>query len=354
MGANGGMFESSRLIHGDALSVLSSWPDECIDCCVTSPPYWGLRDYGVDGQLGLERTPEEYVGRLVEVFRELRRVLKPGGTLWLNLGDSYTSGGRKTRCPGKSKLHPAFEGDAYRDGLRPDTPPGLKPKDLVGIPWRVAFALQSDGWYLRSDIVVSKRNAMPESVRDRPTRAHEYVFLFSREPRYYYDSASVAEPVAPDTVDRYKRGRSENHKWADGGPGKQTIARTFDHMKQDGHGRRYAGFNEREFSRHPRTVRNLRSVWTVSTQPNPEAHFAVMPMVIAERCILAGCPSAGVVLDPFAGIGTTVMAAIKHGRIGVGVELNRAYVDEAQQRIARRYSLFAPETESARYVEATP
>src|SRR3990167_4591597 len=175
----------NTIIVGDCLEIMRSWPDAFVQTVVTSPPYWGLRDYGMPGQTGLETTPESYVAKMAEVFREVKRVLRDDGTLWLNSGDSYMSGGRKERDPGQSKIHPAYEGEAFADGLRPDTPSGLKPKDLVGIPWRVAFALQADGWYLRSDIIWAKPNPMPESVTDRPTKAHEYLFLLTRSARYW-------------------------------------------------------------------------------------------------------------------------------------------------------------------------
>ncbi len=326
--------EPFRIIEGDALTVLRTLPAESVNCCVTSPPYWGLRDYGTAGQIGLEKMPEEYVARMVEVFREVRRVLRLDGTLWLNLGDSYASGMRSAYDDDRHKYQTARPHDQ-----RPATPANLKPKDLIGIPWRVAFALQADGWWLRSDIVWCKGNGMPESVKDRPTRAHEYIFLLSKSERYYYDAAAVAEPVKADTPARYKRGRSGDHKFADGGPGGQTLARTFDHMKQDGHGGRHAGFNDREFARDPGEVRNLRSWWLVNTLPTPEAHFATMPITLAERCVQAGCPEGGTVLDPFAGAGTTGLACLKHGRNFLGIELNPEYIQISEQRAERHMPL---------------
>ncbi len=225
------------LYQGDSLAVLRSLPREAVQMCVTSPPYWGLRDYGVPGQLGLEAAPEEYVAKLVGIFRELRRVLRDDGTLWLNLGDCYATGGGKAISPGGGA-----QGDRWAGrGMNTKQPkwaaalgpicqpnrmpvPGLKPKDLAGMPWRVAFALQADGWYLRSDIVWHKPNPMPESVTDRPTKAHEYLFLLAKSERYYYDAGAIKEPTKADTAARYARGRSDHHKWADGGPGGQTIA----------------------------------------------------------------------------------------------------------------------------------
>ncbi|MEK9662010.1 MAG: site-specific DNA-methyltransferase, partial [Alphaproteobacteria bacterium] len=183
-----------EIVAGDCTETMGLYlADKSVNCCVTSPPYFGLRDYGHAGQIGLEPTPDEFVAKLVEVFREVRRVLRDDGTLWLNLGDSYASGGRKSRDPGQSKIHPAFKGDAFADGLRPDDPEGIKQKDLLGIPWRVAFALQQDGWYLRQDIIWHKPNPMPESVRDRCTKAHEYIFLLSKSPKYYFDWQAMQE-----------------------------------------------------------------------------------------------------------------------------------------------------------------
>lgn len=387
--------------HGDALAVLRTLPDETVHCCVTSPPYYGLRDYGtarwdgglpdcdhmmlrgsqgstgersdrthtqrvpykdtcgrcgatrVDQQIGLERTPEEFVARLVEVFREVRRVLRADGTCWVNLGDSYATGaGKVGECPGGGEQGERWRGAGPKDqDPRRSAPrgpmtspnrmplPGLKPKDLIGIPWMVAFALRADDWWLRSDVVWAKGNGMPESVKDRPTRAHEYIFLLSKSERYFYDYEAVKEPVAESTPARYNRARSDDHKYANGGPGGQTIARTFGHMKQDGHGRRHAGFNEREFSGDPRETRNLRSWWLFNTEPNPEAHFACMPLRLAERCILAGCPPGGTVLDPFAGAGTTGLACLKHGREFVGIELNAGYIEIAERRARKHYPL---------------
>ena len=364
------------IIPGDCLTILRSMPDESVNCCVTSPPYWGLRDYGHEGQIGLERTPEEYVQRIVEVFREVRRVLKPDGTLWLNLGDSYTSGGRKERDPGQSKIHPAFEGERFADGLRPGTPSGLKPKDLVGIPWRVAFALQSDGWYLRSDIIWHKPNPMPESVTDRPTKAHEYLFLLAKNERYYYDADAIKEPsVTCDPRRPYTSqgawdldGRPEDQKH--GGEPRSWNGSSFTgkrdiHLHPNvGKKPRTAGnkshkyvteYESSETEEHrtkaglmkvadvPWESRNRRSVWTVATQPYSEAHFAVYPPSLIEPCILAGCPEGGTVLDTFAGSGTTGMVALRHGRNFIGAELNPEYVDMARRRIMSDAPLFNEE-----------
>lgn len=309
----------TRILTGDALAVLRTLQSGSVQTCVTSPPYWGLRDYGVKGQLGLEKTPEEYVAKLVDVFREVRRVLKDDGTLWLNLGDSYATGGGKVGDhPGGGAQGAKYRGDHAKDpkarGIGPATQPnrlpipGLKPKDLVGIPWRVAFALQADGWYLRSDIIWSKPNPMPESVRDRPTKAHEYVFLLSKSPRYYYDHEAIKEPG--------KLGRSGNtqHKYVNG----QQLHRT------------KAGFLEMRQTVYPRV--NKRTVWTVTPRPFRGAHFATFPPALIEPCILAGAPAGAVVLDTFSGAGTTALVAEQLGRRAIGIELNPEYVEMSDQR----------------------
>jgi len=302
------------IICGDSLTELRKLPEESVNCCVTSPPYWGLRDYGVPGQLGLERTPEEYVAKMVEVFREVRRVLRTDGTLWLNLGDSYAGGADKTTgradhgtsCPtthlaGNSK-------GAINPGPRTtiQTETGLKPKDLVGIPWRVAFALQADGWYLRSDIIWAKPNPMPESVRDRCTKAHEYIFMLTKSARYWYDAEAVKEVGA------------EKPRKKEGGAGESAVDR-----KSRGH----------DNCMGTDGTRNRRSVWTIATRPYAEAHFATFPPEIPELCIKAGCPKGGKVLDPFFGAGTTGLVAMRLGREFIGIELNQAYCEMAKKRI---------------------
>jgi DNA modification methylase len=305
---------SARLLRGDALAGLAQLPDESVQCVVTSPPYWGLRDYGNDGQLGLEPSPEEYTARLVGVFREVRRVLREDGTLWLNLGDSYTSGGRKERDPGRSKIHPAFEGESFADGLRPDTPVGLKPKDLVGVPWRVAFALQADGWWLRSDIIWAKPNPMPESVTDRPTKAHEYLFLLAKSQRYYFDQDAVREPSEYPDDNRKARQKKDDYN-----------------TQMGNRGRVRSVINPINDKAYPQ--RNVRSVWTVPTQPFPGAHFAVFPPKLIEPCIKAGSSEGDAVLDPFCGSGTTGVVALRLDRRFVGIEINPEYCELAWQRI---------------------
>jgi DNA modification methylase len=292
-----------RIVCGDCLDVLRGMDGESVHCCVTSPPYWGLRDYKTVGQIGLERTPEEYVGRLVEVFREVRRVLRTDGTLWLNLGDSYNS----------RYLAGAFTSQ----GRRNKQIKSLKPKNLVGIPWRVAFALQADGWYLRSDIIWAKPSPMPESVADRPTKAHEYVFLLSRAEKYYYDAEAIMEPaISGDTRKPYAPGQVDgrgNGHDRGGGKIRPSVAR--------------------DAFRSIKDWRNRRSVWTIATKPYPEAHFATFPEALVEPCIKAGCPVGGTVLDPFVGSGTTLLVARRLGCESIGIELNPAYVDLAHARM---------------------
>ena len=308
--------------NGDCLEVLRTLPDESVQCCVTSPPYWGLRDYGHDGQIGLESTPEAYVGRMVEVFREVRRVLREDGTLWLNLGDSYAaSTGVQTFQPQQSRngqqgvvgprdKHPS----ASRANLSSYKDFGsLKPKDLVGIPWRVAFALQADGWYLRQDIIWHKPNPMPESVTDRCTKSHEYVFLMAKSQRYYYDAEAIDEPLS-----------GVPHA-----PGNKAT-------KDGGHLRNDFGTEAVNRLWGESGRRNRRSVWTVCTKPYSGAHFAVMPPDLVKPCILAGCPEGGVVLDPFMGSGTVAAVAQDAGRRAVGIELNPDYCKLIAKRFKQR------------------
>lgn len=262
-----------KLLVGDTRTELRHLPDASFHACVTSPPYWGLRDYGYEGQIGAEPTVDEYIASLVGVFREVRRVLRDDGTLWLNIGDSYTSGNRTWRDP--DKKNPA-RGMNYRA----PTPLGLKPKDLIGIPWRLAFALQADGWFLRSDIVWYKPNCQPESVKDRPTQSHEYVFLLSKSQDYYYDCEAV-----------------------------------------------------RERTKDARSTRNRRSVWEVNTEPYAGAHFAVFPRGLVRPCVLAGSPPDGLVLDPFFGSGTLGIVCVEQGRRCVGIEVKPEYAQLARERL---------------------
>lgn len=302
------------VLIGDCIEQMRTLPDQYVHTCVTSPPYFGLRDYGHEGQIGLEGTPDAFVAKLVDVFREVRRVLRDDGTLWLNLSDSYAgtgkSGGgdqgKRWETAGAAIVGP-------RGGKWRPAPDGLKHKDLIGIPWRVAFALQADGWYLRQDIIWSKPNPMPESVTDRNTKSHEYMFLLSKQPRYFYDHEAIKEPsihagrvVKPSLV-------------FDPNP-----ALAF-----------FAGGTD-AFTTHDTEVkaaRNRRSVWTVSAKPYKGAHFATFPPDLIEPCILAGCPSGGTVLDPFGGAGTTAGVAVKHGRKAIICELNPEYAAMVPGRV---------------------
>lgn len=312
---------------GDAQSVLTSLPNESVNCVVTSPPYYGLRDYGVDGQIGLEQSPQEYIDKLVAVFREARRVLVSDGTCWINIGDSYAGswGAQSRENPGNqasSMLQGGSMLSARQITAHPKrthtgsvkNTPGLKPKDLMGIPWRLAFALQADGWYLRQDIIWSKPNPMPESVRDRCTKSHEYLFLLSKSQRYYWDAEAIAEPAAI-------------------GFNGSSFTSEYDRATKSGLG---------EGDRRERETRNKRSVWTVSTKPYREAHFATFPPELIEPCVLAGCPVGGVVLDPFAGSGTTGEVAIAQGRKALLIELNPEYGELIKRRVkSQQQRLFA-------------
>lgn len=315
--------------------------DKSVNCCVTSPPYFGLRDYGHAGQIGLEATPDEYVAKMVEVFREVRRVLRDDGTLWLNLGDSYSGAGYSN--------HKNTGGAQREDGgkQRHMTGTGLKAKDLVGIPWRVAFALQADGWYLRQDIIWHKPNPMPESVRDRCTKAHEYIFMLTKSAKYYYDADAIKTPPSDALLKQVAEGYSgESTKdYAEGGAQDASVTKTriienarkkID--KQRGHGRRHDGFNARWDSMTKAEQQSLgankRDVWTVATKPFKGAHFATFPPDLIEPCILAGCPAGGTVLDPFGGSGTTAMVAQRRGRNSIMCELNPEYAKLAEDRIA--------------------
>jgi DNA modification methylase len=395
---------------GDCLEVMRTMPADSVDCVVTSPPYWGLRDYGNDGQLGLERTPEEYVANMVAVFAEVRRVLKPSGTCWLNLGDSYAAQGGTDRPPPTNTGNVAA-GNAVRRSNQPLA--GLKPKDLVGIPWRVAFALQADGWYLRSDIIWSKPNPMPESVTDRPTKSHEYLFLLTKSARYYFDADAIREPLAPSSVSRLAQQVEDQLGSARANGGAKTNGRMKAVARSDKQseigaqrlkgGDRFGGFNERwdnvERAQTRRAVelarsagltndhlaairavgitdtgkarttqdgtgknaehvqrladeakaalggyyreflipqgRNARSVWTIPTQPYADAHFAVFPPELPERCIKAGSSEGGLVLDPFAGSGTVGMVANRLSRRAILIDLNPEYLKQQMRRNAQ-------------------
>jgi DNA modification methylase len=329
-----------RILHGDVREKLAELPAGCVQTCVTSPPYWALRDYGVAGQIGLEPTAEEFVANLVDVFRGVRHALADDGTLWMNLGDTYLQQ-QGNGFNGQKRL------DHANRNVRVKRPVGVKPKDLVGIPWMVAFALRADGWYLRSDIIWSKPNPMPESITDRPTKAHEYIFLLSKRPRYYYNAAAIREPYAPSTVREFEDGYQGQARKDYAGTGAQNPSdvkrRIVD--KQRGHGRRHAGFNDRwdamPKSEQQMTGANKRTVWHVATQPYPDAHFATYPEKLIEPCILAGSRPGDTVLDPFCGSGTTGAVAVRHQRSFIGCELNAEYITLARKRIGGVAPLFA-------------
>lgn len=301
-------------IHtGNCLDILPTMEAGSVNCCVTSPPYFGLRDYGDDEQIGLEETPEAFVESLVNVFREVKRVLADDGTLWLNLGDSYSSGGRTTTTV-QTIRGDCGDGAKKATVCRPPVIDGIKPKDLIGIPWRVALALQADGWYLRQDIIWSKPNPMPESVTDRCTKAHEYIFLLSKSPKYFYNADAVKEEAStngerPTLEERYAKGEPKRHGLA-------------------GAGACGAG----GFGVSDKGTRNKRSVWEVTTKPYSGAHFATFPPDLIKPCVLAGCPTGGTVLDPFGGSGTTGMVALELGRNAELIELNPDYVDIIEER----------------------
>lgn len=294
------------IIQGDALTVLQQLPDTFVQCCVTSPPYYALRDYHVSGQIGIEETPERYIERLVAVFREVRRVLCDDGVLWLNIGDTYANDVKWGGHP--SGKH---QKDLHRM-VRPRRFTGLPGKNLLGIPWRLALALQADGWYLRCDIIWAKGNAMPESVKDRPTKTHEYLFLLTKSDHYSYDAQAIVEP----TVSIHPSGN-----------GFKRVSR-LSYQNADGTARG----NDEQWQVTP--SRNRRSVWQVNTVPYPGAHFAVMPMKLVEPCILAGSRASDVVLDPFMGSGTVAMVAREQGRSYLGIELNSDYIKLAEEHLA--------------------
>lgn len=296
---------STQILCGDALKKLKTLPAESINCCVTSPPYWQLRDYGVDGQIGLESSPEQYVKKLVAVFREVKRVLRSDGTLWLNLGDSYAGSGKATGQTGeKENWH-----------VRKPTPssPILRPKNLVGIPWRVAFALQRDGWNLRADIIWHKPSCLPESIKDRPSRCHEYIFLLTKSRTYYYDIDATREPYKEVSFQRMRYSRKPFVTKTPGNSSRQS--------RQIG------------MACHP-LGRNRRTVWTVAVSRSRGSHHATFPEKLIEPCILAGSPIGGTVLDPFVGSGTVLSVAQRFNRNGIGIELSPDFIESANERLS--------------------
>ena len=313
--------QTATIFIGDARQRLQELDDNSAQTCVTSPPYWGLRDYGNDDQLGLEQTPDQYITEMVAIFRQVRRILKDDGTLWLNIGDSYASYRDGKATPDSSRgdstgtLVP--KGSAANRTAGSFAGTSIKHKDLVGIPWRLAFALQADGWWLRQDIIWHKPNPMPESVTDRCTKAHEYLFLLTKNDRYFFDNEAIAEPAI------YQPGGTHSDVPQGGFNDKGPIP----------------GTGQRSF-RAIRETRNRRSVWTINTKPFRQAHFAVMPEALAEPCILAGSQPDDLVLDPFTGAGTTAVIALRNNRNFIGIELNPEYATIAQQRITDDQPLF--------------
>ena len=319
----------NRIICGDALETLKNFPDESINCSITSPPYYGLRDYHKKEQIGREKTVEEYLDRLINVFREVRRVLKKDGTCFIVIGDSYagTSSKKEQRDPKYPK---------GRNGQNPSITQkvlGYKSKDLMGIPWRLALLLREDGWYLRSDIIWHKENAMPEACRDRPTRSYEHIFLLSKSPRYYYDYDSLAEPMKEVSKKRYVRGRSKENKYLNENSGAK-IQKINEARKYG----QYKGDNIPQF-------RNKRDIWTINTTSFRGNHYAAFPPKLAEICVIAGCPKGGIILDPFIGSGTVGLIALLHNRKYIGIELNEEYVDLARKRIETEVKKLGKEKE---------
>jgi len=309
------------LLQGDALEQLQSLESKSVQCCVTSPPYWGLRDYGATSQLGLEPTPEAYVVNMVAMFREVGRVLRDDGTLWLNLGDSYAGSGTYQNSRPGNPINNSRASN--RNGC--GSVPGLKPKDLCGIPWRLAFALQADGWYLRSDIIWHKPNPMPESVTDRPTKSHEYIFLLTKSSRYFWDAEAIREPlseVSLQQIEYFKKNGARNEQ----------SDKVFDVSRRDSGGALNTKGCGSRGSAMDLAGRNKRSVWTIPTQPYADAHFATFPEELPKLCILAGSKLDDTVLDPFAGSGTTGKVAIELGRRAILIELNPDYCEMIRTR----------------------
>jgi len=321
----------ATLCLSDCIEGMQELADGSVQTCVTSPPYFGLRDYGHDDQIGLEDTPDAFVARLVEVFREVRRVLTDDGTLWLNLGDSYANDGKWGGSSGGKHVK-ALHGDTGVGRQRVTT--GLKPKNLIGIPWRVAFALQADGWYLRQDIIWHKPNPMPESVKDRCTKAHEYIFLLSKSPHYYFDADAIKEIANCGAKgSEFHTGKTGEHQNGRAQKIRPSAAKGSFAGKTEA----MAGSGQNAF-RAVTETRNKRSVWTVTTKAFKGAHFAVFPPDLIEPCILAGSRSGDLVLDPFTGSGTTGMVAGTHGRKFYGCELNAKYHAMAEERISAAYA----------------
>lgn len=339
-----------KLLVGDAIEQLKTLPDKSINTCVTSPPYYGLRDYGINNQIGLEETPEEYIERLVEVFREVKRVLRDDGILWVNIGDSYNGSGKGP----KSKISRDCQ-NMDKIGKGGNIPMGTKPKDLIGIPWMLAFALRADGWYLRQDIIWAKNNPMPESVKDRCTRSHEYIFMLTKSRKYWFDHEAIQEPAVRYGKDKVDMDKNFNGKRKDSNEQKPFRAAYKTRNKRDVWsesekkqprfgGSKYGDSDDPKFQCYsgneykPTGTRNKRDVWKESVAITKEAHFAVFPKKLIEPCILAGCPEDGWVLDPFSGSGTSGIVAVNNSRNFIGVELNPEYVDITKRRVEKECS----------------
>jgi DNA modification methylase len=351
-----------QIYIGDSRQVLKTLPDQSAQCCVTSPPYYGLRDYGVDGQIGLESSPSEFLQIMVDVFREVRRVLRDDGTLWLNMGDSYSSGGRGGNPTEETSGLEGGQGSQRASMVGRTRISDLPPKNLMGMPWRLAFALQADGWILRQDIIWAKPNPMPESVRDRCTKSHEYLFLLSKSEYYYYDFDAMQEPVSggahprrasngvgfghgTDKQDRKRERVRVPAGWATGTDrrkhrntkGNYTQERK---LAESGSGTKNNSSFDEAMAVMP-DMRNKRSVWEIPTQSFKEAHFATFPSALIEPCILAGCPEGGVILDPFGGAGTSGLVADRLQRNAILIELNPEYAGMAERRIRGDASMLA-------------
>ena len=307
----------NKIEFGNCIDIMQKWIDDGVkvNTCVTSPPYYGLRDYGVKEQLGLEKTPKEYIDNMVKVFRLVRELLTDDGTLWVNIGDSYSSGGRT------STTNQSLRKNTEYGVTRPPIVKGIKQKDLMGIPWMLAFALREDGWYLRQDIIWHKPNPMPESVKDRPTSCHEKIWLITKSKKYYYDADAIREPVAQGTITRLSEKNLKNQKGSTRGNGG---------MKSNGNMKPVGNME----------TKNKRNVWTVTTKPCKEAHFATFPKDLIEPCIKAGCPENGIVFDPFGGSGTTGIVAKSLNRKAILSELNPEYIEIAKVRINKEFGMF--------------
>ena len=322
--------EINKVYLGDSLEIIKNFPDESIDCVVTSPPYYGLRDYGVAGQIGLEYTPSQYIERLVSLFREIRRCLKKDGTIWVNIGDSYNNTAPGNKNPhGFSQNRPSYTNYETKKMREKKLVNGIKQKDLIGIPWMLAFALRADGWYLRQDIIWHKPNPMPESVTDRCTKSHEYIFLFSKNEKYYFDYEAIMEPCSEKQTEHYI---GKNY-YGNGTKKERTHEQGYSQKENGGHRDNSGGFDCEMSIKDGVVVRNKRDVWNVPVRPNKESHFATYPEMLIRPCILAGCAEGGIVLDPFMGSGTTGIVARKLNRNYVGCELNPEYQKMAERRI---------------------